>query len=61
MIHSEPYKPDPKQCCEACVFGRGKHAEHCQYWLTLALRAAFETTDGPTRRVHLHFDSLFRK
>jgi hypothetical protein len=27
---SNPYKPDPKQCCEACVFGRGKHAWFCE-------------------------------
>jgi hypothetical protein len=21
------FEPNPKMCCEACVFGRGKHAE----------------------------------
>lgn len=26
---SNPYKPDPAHCCEACVFGRGKHAPWC--------------------------------
>jgi hypothetical protein len=26
---SNPYKPDPAMCCEACVFGRGEHAEWC--------------------------------
>jgi hypothetical protein len=28
-LQSRPYQPDPKQCCEACVFGRGQHAEWC--------------------------------
>lgn len=27
---SNPYRPDPAQCCEACVFGSGEHAEHCK-------------------------------
>lgn len=22
---SRPYHPDPKHCCEACVFGKGEH------------------------------------
>jgi len=22
-------KPDPAMCCDACVFGRGEHAEWC--------------------------------
>jgi hypothetical protein len=26
---SNPYRPDPAQCCEACVFGSGVHAEWC--------------------------------
>lgn len=29
MISSREYRPDPRQCCEACVFGRGQHAEWC--------------------------------
>ena len=29
-LQSRPYKPDPEQCCEACAFGRGKHAAWCQ-------------------------------
>lgn len=28
-ITSRPYHPDPAQCCEACAFGRGEHAEWC--------------------------------
>ncbi len=28
-LMSRPYKPGAK-CCEACVFGRGKHAEWCK-------------------------------
>ena len=28
---SNPYKPNPEQCCEACVFGAAKHAEWCQH------------------------------
>ena len=27
---SRVYKPDAAQCCEACVFERGKHAEWCE-------------------------------
>jgi hypothetical protein len=27
---SRPYNPDPEYCCEACVFGRGEHAEWCE-------------------------------
>ena len=30
MIHSEPYRPDPRQCCARCAFGRGQHADYCQ-------------------------------
>lgn len=26
---SRPFAPDPTQCCERCVFGRGRHAEWC--------------------------------
>jgi hypothetical protein len=26
---SNPYHPNPEQCCEACVFGAGEHAEWC--------------------------------
>jgi len=27
---SNPYKPDPEKCCEACVFDRGEHAPYCR-------------------------------
>jgi hypothetical protein len=30
-ITSRPYQPDPETCCEACVFGRGEHAEWCRF------------------------------
>ena len=26
---SRPYHPDPKKCCELCIFGTGKHADWC--------------------------------
>lgn len=26
-LMSRPYRPNPNLCCEACVFGRGEHAE----------------------------------
>lgn len=26
---SNPYRPSAAQCCEACVFGRGEHADWC--------------------------------
>jgi hypothetical protein len=28
-IASRVYRPDPKQCCELCIFGRGAHARWC--------------------------------
>ena len=28
-LTSRPYHPDPKECCERCVFGCGQHAEWC--------------------------------
>jgi hypothetical protein len=28
-ITSRPYRPSGDWCCEACVFGRGEHAEWC--------------------------------
>lgn len=33
---SRPYKPDPKMACEACVWGRGDHAEWCDAGMRLA-------------------------
>lgn len=29
-IQSRDYRPNPEFCCEACVFGRGPHAEWCE-------------------------------
>ena len=26
---SRPYRPDPTQCCSACVFQSGAHADWC--------------------------------
>jgi hypothetical protein len=26
---SNPYRPNPEKCCEACVFGSGKHGDWC--------------------------------
>jgi len=38
---SNPYRQDPAQCCEACVFGSGKHAEWCRPLLNIEnIRAA---------------------
>lgn len=28
-IQSKPYQPDPRQCCERCVFGTGMHRWWC--------------------------------
>ena len=28
-IISRPYRPSGDWCCEACVFGRGRHSEWC--------------------------------
>jgi hypothetical protein len=28
-IVSRPNRPNPDLCCEACVYGKGKHAEWC--------------------------------
>jgi hypothetical protein len=30
IIASRAYNPNPQQCCEACVFGNGAHAEFCE-------------------------------
>jgi len=38
-IVSRPYKPKKGRCCEACVFGRGRHALFCEHGLVVALRA----------------------
>lgn len=27
---SNPYKPNPEMCCEACIFGSGEHAPWCE-------------------------------
>jgi len=29
-LQSRPYKPAATQCCEACAFGTGKHADFCE-------------------------------
>lgn len=39
-LQSRPYRPE--KCCEACVFGRGEHAE----WCTMLHRVAPDSTDG---------------
>ncbi len=40
-LQSRPYRADPGQCCEACVFGSGKHAEYCEASLTPEYDALF--------------------
>lgn len=42
---SNPYKPNPQQCCEACVFGTGKHAEWCQSPGVLTKEMLFEALE----------------
>jgi len=41
-IVSRVYQPAADQCCQACVFGSGDHAEFCtaleQYWMKLVRR-----------------------
>ncbi len=27
---SNPYKPNPEKCCEACIFGSGEHVDWCE-------------------------------
>jgi len=36
---SNPYKPEPHACCEACCFARGEHASWCPVGLALSLAA----------------------
>lgn len=31
-LNSRPFRPNPQQCCEACVFGKGSHAAFCKEW-----------------------------
>lgn len=28
-LQSRPFRPNPEQCCEACVFGSGVHEPWC--------------------------------
>lgn len=28
-------EPNPLMCCEACIFGRGEHAEWCDHHIDL--------------------------
>jgi hypothetical protein len=28
-LNSRPFRPDPQQCCDRCVFGGGQHADWC--------------------------------
>lgn len=37
-LTSRPYHPDPKQCCEACVFGGTLHEAWCPRSLAAAKR-----------------------
>ena len=30
-LTSRPYRPDAARVCEACVWGRGAHADFCAY------------------------------
>lgn len=32
MIQSLPFRPNPANCCAACVFGKGEHEDWCDYW-----------------------------
>ncbi len=36
-LTSRPYRPDDKQCCEACVFGGELHEEWCPQFIRPAL------------------------
>ena len=40
-LMSRPYQPNPDYCCEACVFGRGEHAEWCPVPIQNALTHGF--------------------
>lgn len=51
-IVSRPYQPDPKQCCEACVWGRGPHAEWCQLFRQLQREAVAEYFADLKRRTN---------
>jgi len=45
---SNPYKPNPSMCCEACAFGTGEHAEFCERVL---LDVTKTSAVGPTEYV----------
>ena len=54
-ITSRPYQTaNPKQCCERCVFGTGKHAEFCH-----VPRLKIDTEF--VRRLNNDYDKEFRK
>lgn len=35
-LTSRPFEPNPDVCCEACVFGRGPHADWCPHYCATA-------------------------
>jgi hypothetical protein len=39
-LTSRRYEPNPEHCCEACVFGRGAHADWCEWGDTVTVLAA---------------------
>ena len=29
-LQSRPFRPNPRYCCEKCIFGSGEHSERCK-------------------------------
>ncbi len=44
-LTSRRYNPSPEHCCEACVFGRGEHADWC--WICPRCGKAVDLRDCP--------------
>jgi len=53
-IQSRPNNPNPAMCCEACVYGRGEHADWCidkmQNQMWREMDAAMETVNRDYER-----------
>ena len=52
------FKPNPRMCCERCVFGTGKHGEFCTADTNLA--HFVKQVAARIKKLHQDYDPLFR-
>jgi hypothetical protein len=61
-IVSRPYQTaDPKQCCERCVFGTGKHADFCEDPTAQYQRVLQEQIRTESAQLYREYDRYFSK